>query len=208
MHQPPIKSSKIEKYNTQDPIVDEAVLKDQLGLYAEQKGLFLLSFLTFARLSPDGASSHVARVSAIPPETWVPGVVEQYALQLAKLGSGMASLEIVSMPTYFSRPGMKMALSGKAIHHNRGNVESPLVSWYYSLDTYGSPRATGTGLYYEDDLVNLQNIVGLANFVRVDSARHRLSETLSRRSRIKQYKFDCPRAYIPVFAMLSYVSNY
>ena len=79
---------------------------------AEHKGLFLLSFLgigtgSLARLSTAGealTASHVARVRATPPGSWRAGIAEQYALQLDKLSAGTASLELVSMPTYLSRP--------------------------------------------------------------------------------------------------------
>jgi hypothetical protein len=79
---------------------------------SENKGLFLLSLLgtgtgPVARFSPNGAAltaSHVARVRASSPETWRPGLAEQYALQLDKLSAGTASTSIVSMPVYTSRP--------------------------------------------------------------------------------------------------------
>jgi len=161
-----------EKYNTQDPILDEAVLKDHLGLYEEQKGLFLLSFLgigtgSLARLSPEGAaltSSHDARVRATPPETWKPGVAEQYALQLDKLSSGTASLEIVSMPTYLSRPneaepGKKYVTIVAILNHpwSRGTIHA------VSADPLVPPAMDPH--YYEDDF-DLQNMVELAKFVR------------------------------------------
>ncbi|KAI0287233.1 GMC oxidoreductase [Russula brevipes] len=161
-----------EKYNTQDPILDEAVLKDHLGLYEEQKGLFLLSFLgigtgSLARLSPEGAaltSSHDARVRATPPETWKPGVAEQYALQLDKLSSGTASLEIVSMPTYLSRPneaepGKKYVTIVAILNHpwSRGTIHAA------SADPLVPPAMDPH--YYEDDF-DLQNMVELAKFVR------------------------------------------
>ncbi|KAI0246784.1 hypothetical protein BJV78DRAFT_1286116 [Lactifluus subvellereus] len=106
-------AQRSRNYNTQDPIADEAVLKEQLRLYTEHKGLFLLSFLgigtgSLARLSPDGAAltaSHAARIHATPAETR-PGIAEQYALQLDKLSAGTASLEMVSMSMYLSRPNL------------------------------------------------------------------------------------------------------
>ena len=103
---------------TTPALVSSSVLSHNIGgdscgrNSTEHKGLFLLSFLgigtgSLARLSPDGAAltaSHAARIHATPAETWRPGIAEQYALQLDKLSAGTASLEVVSMPTYFSRP--------------------------------------------------------------------------------------------------------
>ncbi|KAI0247513.1 hypothetical protein BJV78DRAFT_1157164 [Lactifluus subvellereus] len=85
-----------------DPIADEAVLKEQPRLYPDHKGLFLLSFLgigtgSLTRLSRDGpalTASHAARIRATPAETWRPSIAEQYALQLDKLSAGTAGLEM------------------------------------------------------------------------------------------------------------------
>jgi hypothetical protein len=74
--------------------------------------LFSLSVLgigtgSIARLSPNGealTAAHVARIRATPPETWRPGIAEQYTLQLDKLSAGTASTEIASMPSYTARP--------------------------------------------------------------------------------------------------------
>ena len=79
---------------------------------SENKGLFLLSLLGVAtasidRLSPNGAgliASHEGRIRATSPETWGPGISEQYALQLDKLHAGTASTVIASMPVYLSHP--------------------------------------------------------------------------------------------------------
>jgi hypothetical protein len=79
---------------------------------SEHKSLFSLSFLgvgtsSIARLSPNGealTAAHVARMRAVPPETWRPGIAEQYTLQLDKLSAGTASTAIVSMPVYTARP--------------------------------------------------------------------------------------------------------
>ena len=63
------------------------------------------------RLSPNGAAliaSHVARIRATSPDTWRPGVAEQYALQVDKLNAGTASTSIVSMPIYTSRPSASL----------------------------------------------------------------------------------------------------
>lgn len=46
----------------------------------------------------------MARIRATHPETWRPGIAEQYSLQLDKLSAGMASTAIVSMPVYTARP--------------------------------------------------------------------------------------------------------
>ncbi|KAH9991497.1 GMC oxidoreductase-domain-containing protein [Russula vinacea] len=127
-----------EKYNTQEPLADEAVLKDQLGLYnSGDKSLFLLSFLGMGsgsvdRLSPNGAAliaSHVARIRATSPDTWRPGVAEQYALQVDKLNAGTASTSIHAVsPDPLAPP---------------------------ALDPH----------YYEDDF-DIQTIVELTKFVR------------------------------------------
>jgi hypothetical protein len=85
---------------------------------SENKGLFLLSFLGLAtasidRLSPNGAAliaSHEARIHATSPETWGPGIAEQYALQLDKLHAGTASTVIGSMPVYLSHPSASTSL--------------------------------------------------------------------------------------------------
>ena len=79
---------------------------------SEHKSLFSLSVLgigtgSIARLSPNGealTAAHVARIRATPPETWRPGIAEQYTLQLDKLSAGTASTEIASMPSYTARP--------------------------------------------------------------------------------------------------------
>ena len=79
---------------------------------SEHNTLFSLSLLgigsgSIARLSPKGealTAAHVARIRATPPETWRPGIAEQYTLQLDKLSAGTASTEIASMPVYTARP--------------------------------------------------------------------------------------------------------
>jgi hypothetical protein len=79
---------------------------------SEYKSLFSLSLLgvgtgSIARLSPNGealTAAHMARIRAASPETWRPGIAEQYDLQLDKLSAGMASTAIVSMPVYTARP--------------------------------------------------------------------------------------------------------
>jgi hypothetical protein len=79
---------------------------------SENKSLFSLSLLgvgtsSITRLSPNGealTAAHVARIRAVPPDTWRPGIAEQYSLQLDKLSAGKASTAIVSMPVYTSRP--------------------------------------------------------------------------------------------------------
>jgi len=79
---------------------------------SEHKSLFSLSFLgvgtgSVARISPNGkalAAAQVARIRAASPETWRPGIAEQYTLQLDKLNAGMANTAIVSMPVYTARP--------------------------------------------------------------------------------------------------------
>jgi hypothetical protein len=111
-------------------------------------------------LSPDGASSHVARVSATAPETWKPGVAGQYALQLAKLSSGMA---VVSMPAYFSLVLVcRSSPSPHPPHHmltrNKDSAElgkkylaipyQRPTSTHIARDVYGSPRSPH---YYEDN---------------------------------------------------------
>ena len=78
----------------------------------ERKGLFLLSILgigtgSLARLSPNGASlttAHEARIRATPAGNWRAGITEQYELQIEKLRANAASLELISMPTFLSRP--------------------------------------------------------------------------------------------------------
>ena len=78
----------------------------------EHKSLFSLSLLgvgtgSLARLSPNGealTAAHMARIRAASPETWRPGIAEQYNLQLDKLSAGVASTAIVSMPVYTARP--------------------------------------------------------------------------------------------------------
>jgi hypothetical protein len=79
---------------------------------SEHKSLFSLSVLgvgtgSVARLSPNGealTAAHVARIRAAPLETWRPGIAEQYTLQLDKLSADTASMAIMSMPVYTSRP--------------------------------------------------------------------------------------------------------
>lgn len=78
----------------------------------ERKGLFLLSILgigtgSLARLSPNGVSltaAHEARIRATPAASWRAGITEQYELQIEKLRANAASLELISMPTFLSRP--------------------------------------------------------------------------------------------------------
>ncbi|KAH9967749.1 hypothetical protein BGW80DRAFT_1462090 [Lactifluus volemus] len=161
-----------ENYNTLDPLSDEAILKQQLQLYTEHKGLFRLSFLgigtgSLARLSPNGAAlaaSQAARIRATPAETWRPGIAEQYALQLDKLGAGTASLEVVSMPTFLSRPnppepGKKYITIVSILNHpwSRGTIHAA------SADPLAPPALDPH--YYEDDF-DLQNMVELVKFVR------------------------------------------
>jgi len=175
-----------ENYNTQEPLADEAVLKDELGLYAEHKGLFLLSFLgigtgSLARLSPDGAvltASHVARVRATPSGAWRPGIAEQYAVQLDKLNAGTASLEVVSMPTYLSRPnnpepGKKYITIVSILNHpwSRGTVHAT------STDPLAPPAMDPH--YYEDDF-DLQSMVELVKFVRRLGKTSPLSDIIER----------------------------
>ena len=79
---------------------------------SEHKSLFSLSLLgvgtgSIARLSPNGealTAAHIARMRAMSPETWRPGIAEQYNLQLDKLSAGVASTAIVSMPVYTACP--------------------------------------------------------------------------------------------------------
>jgi hypothetical protein len=62
---------------------------------------------SLARLSPDGASltaAHEARIRRTSAKDWRAGIAEQYELQIEKLRANTASLEVVSMPTFVSRP--------------------------------------------------------------------------------------------------------
>jgi len=76
------------------------------------QSLFSLSLLgvgsgPIARLSPNGealTAAHVARIRATPPETWKPGIAEQYSLQLDKLSVGTASTAFAYTPAYNARP--------------------------------------------------------------------------------------------------------
>ncbi|KAF8485370.1 GMC oxidoreductase [Russula ochroleuca] len=162
-----------EKYNTQEPMADEAVLKEQLGLYnSGNKSLFLLSFLGLGsgsvdRLSPQGAaliSSHVARIRATSADTWKPGVAEQYALQVDKLNAGTASTAIVSMPIYTSRPnvpepGKKYISIVAMLNHpwSRGTVHA------VTPDPLAPPALDPH--YYQDDF-DMQTMIELTKFVR------------------------------------------
>jgi choline dehydrogenase-like flavoprotein len=161
-----------EKYNTLDGIADEAVLKEQLQLYAEHKGLFLLSILgigtgSLARLSPDGAAltaAQEARIRATPAESWRPGIAEQYKLQLEKLSANAASLELVSMPTFLSRPnppgpGKKYVTLVSVLNHpwSRGTIHAT------SPDPLAQPALDPH--YYEDEF-DLKNMVELVKFAR------------------------------------------
>ncbi|KAI0278556.1 GMC oxidoreductase [Russula aff. rugulosa BPL654] len=162
-----------EKYNTQEPMADETVLKDQLGLYnSEHKSLFSLSVLgigtgSIARLSPNGealTAAHVARIRATPPETWRPGIAEQYTLQLDKLSAGTASTEIASMPSYTARPnnpepGKKYISLVSILNHpwSRGTIHA--VSSDPSVPPAMDPH------YYEDEF-DMQTMVELTKFVR------------------------------------------
>ncbi|KAH9987924.1 GMC oxidoreductase [Russula compacta] len=175
-----------EKYNTQEPLVDEAVVKAQLELYKESKGLFLLSFLgvgsiSLGRLSPNGVvltASQIDRVRATSPESWRPGIAEQYALQLDKLKAGTTSLEIVSMPVYFSHPnkaepGKKYITIVAILNHpwSRGTIHAT------SKDPFAAPALDPH--CYEDDF-DLQNMVELAKFVRRLGQTSPLSDIIAR----------------------------
>ena len=86
--------------------------RDWLYCSEERKGLFLLSILgigtgSLARLSPKGASltaAHEARIRGTPAGSWRAGMAEQYELQIEKLRANTASMELISMPTFVSRP--------------------------------------------------------------------------------------------------------
>lgn len=161
-----------EKYNTLDSIADETVLKEQLRLYEERKGLFLLSMLgvgtgSLARLSPNGASlaaAHEARIRGTPADTWRAGIAEQYELQIEKLRANTASLELVSMPTFVSRPnppglGKKYFTAVAVLNHpwSRGTIHA------ISPDPLAQPALDPH--YYEDEF-DLQNMVELVKFAR------------------------------------------
>ncbi|KAF8267309.1 GMC oxidoreductase-domain-containing protein [Lactarius quietus] len=161
-----------EKYNTLDSIADEAVLEEQLRLYAEQKGLFLLSILgmgtgSLARLSPDGASltaAHEARIRATLAENLRPGIAEQYQQQLDKLSANAASLELASMPTFVSRPnppepGKKYFTVASVFNHpwSRGTIHAT------SPDPLAPPALDPH--YYENEF-DLQNMVELVKVAR------------------------------------------
>ncbi|KAF8263859.1 GMC oxidoreductase [Lactarius quietus] len=161
-----------EKYNTLDSIADEAVLEEQLRLYAEQKGLFLLSILgmgtgSLARLSPDGASltaAHEARIRATLAENLRPGIAEQYQQQLDKLRANAASLELASMPTFVSRPnppepGKKYFTVASVFNHpwSRGTIHAT------SPDPLAPPALDPH--YYENEF-DLQNMVELVKVAR------------------------------------------
>ncbi|KAI9433324.1 GMC oxidoreductase [Lactarius indigo] len=175
-----------EKYNTQDPISDEAILKEQLQLYEEHKGLFLLSILgvgtgSLARLSPDGAAltaAHEARIRATPAESWLPGVAEQYQLQLDKLSTNAASLEVVSMPMFLSRPnppapGKKYFTTVSVLNHpwSRGTVHAT------SPDPLAPPALDPH--YFEDEF-DLQNMVEVVKFTRRLATTSPLSDIIAR----------------------------
>ncbi|KAH9033854.1 GMC oxidoreductase [Lactarius hengduanensis] len=175
-----------EKYNTLDPIADEAVLKEQLQLYEERKGLFLLSILgvgtgSLARLSPDGAAltaAHEARIRATPAGSWRPGVAEQYQLQLDKLSTNAASLEVVSMPVYLSRPnppapGKKYLTTVSVLNHpwSRGTIHAT------SPDPLAPPAFDPH--YFEDEF-DLQNMVEVVKFTRRLAKTSPLSDIIAR----------------------------
>ncbi|KAI9455778.1 GMC oxidoreductase [Lactarius psammicola] len=170
-----------EKYNTLDSISDEAVLKEQLQLYEEQKGLFLLSILgigtgSLARLSPDGAAltaAQEARIRATPAESWRPGIAEQYQLQLDKLSTNAASLEIVSMPTFISRPNPP-APGKKYLTYRVGSEPSVVAREYHPL-----APPTLDPHYYEDEF-DLQNMIELVKFTRRLGKTSPLSDIVAR----------------------------
>ena len=58
-------------------------------------------------LSPNGASltaAQKARIRGTPAWKWRAEITEQYELQIEKLHANAAGLELVSMPTFVSRP--------------------------------------------------------------------------------------------------------
>ncbi|KAI0069141.1 GMC oxidoreductase [Artomyces pyxidatus] len=160
-----------EKYNTLDPIADPEVLKEQLKLYAEHKGLFLLSFLgigtaSLDRLSPNGAALSAAHIDKVKAQGALrsPGLQAQYELQIEKLEKGIASMELVSMPTFLSRPnppeaGKKYITIVSIMNHpwSRGTIHAA------SADPQSPP--TVDPHYFEDEF-DLQNMVELVKFMR------------------------------------------
>ncbi|KAI0313444.1 GMC oxidoreductase [Amylostereum chailletii] len=160
-----------ENFNTLDPIADPEVLKEQLALYGERKGLFLLSFLgagtaSLPSISPNGkhlVRDHLARIDA-SANTRSPGLHAQYELQREKLEKDIASLEVVSMPVFLSRPnppepGKKYMTFVVVLNHpwSRGTIHAD------STDPLAAPQMDPHCFEEEFDL---QSMVELVKFTR------------------------------------------
>ncbi|KAI0317903.1 GMC oxidoreductase [Amylostereum chailletii] len=141
-----------DKWNTVDPLVDPAVVEEQLKLYTKGEGMFTIGAVGITMVPMDALSARAIEIGANSPTGGSsPGLAEQRIQQAKRLKEGGAVSEIITLPGFYSfpkppRPGAKH-LSLLAIYNcpfSRGTIHAA------STDPLVQPAIDPH--YFEDDI--------------------------------------------------------